>query len=127
MVEIVRQLTGIGGGRSSGVGPNRVRSLADGVGQVLREYLREDTTLSLETARKEGDSAKGNGNGNGKHAGGGFALALNLGGSSHEPESSKPESHPAMKIGDLCPECGEAALVNEEGCKKCYACGYSEC
>jgi len=33
----------------------------------------------------------------------------------------------ALKIGDLCPECGEAALVNEEGCKKCYSCGYSQC
>ncbi len=21
-----------------------------------------------------------------------------------------------MKIGDICPECGEAAVVNEEGC-----------
>ena len=28
---------------------------------------------------------------------------------------------------DLCPSCGEAALVHEEGCKKCYGCGYSEC
>ncbi|NIN65375.1 MAG: ribonucleoside-diphosphate reductase, adenosylcobalamin-dependent, partial [Anaerolineae bacterium] len=28
-----------------------------------------------------------------------------------------------MQIGDLCPECGEAAVVNEEGCRKCYACG----
>ena len=34
---------------------------------------------------------------------------------------------PAFKIGDLCPECGQAAVVNEEGCRKCYACGYSEC
>lgn len=35
-----------------------------------------------------------------------------------------------MKIGDLCPErseCGEAAVVNEEGCRKCYACGFNEC
>ena len=32
-----------------------------------------------------------------------------------------------MKIGDLCPSCGEAAMVNEEGCRKCYACGHSEC
>jgi ribonucleoside-diphosphate reductase alpha chain len=32
-----------------------------------------------------------------------------------------------LKFGDLCPECGEAALVNEEGCQKCYACGHSEC
>ena len=33
----------------------------------------------------------------------------------------------SLKIGDLCPECGEAAVVNEEGCRKCYACGFSEC
>jgi ribonucleoside-diphosphate reductase alpha chain len=32
-----------------------------------------------------------------------------------------------MEVGDLCPECGQAALVNEEGCRKCYSCGYSEC
>ena len=32
-----------------------------------------------------------------------------------------------QQIGDLCPECGQAALVNEEGCRKCYACGFSEC
>jgi len=28
---------------------------------------------------------------------------------------------------DLCPECGEASMVFEESCKKCYGCGYSEC
>lgn len=32
-----------------------------------------------------------------------------------------------MRVGDLCPECGAAALVHEEGCRKCYSCGYSEC
>jgi ribonucleoside-diphosphate reductase alpha chain len=30
-------------------------------------------------------------------------------------------------FGDLCPECGEASVVNEEGCRKCYSCGFSEC
>ena len=39
--EVVRQLSGIGGGRSLGLGPNRVRSLPDGIGQVLDMYLRE--------------------------------------------------------------------------------------
>jgi hypothetical protein len=29
--------------------------------------------------------------------------------------------------GHLCPECGAGALVYEEGCRKCYACGYSAC
>ena len=38
-----------------------------------------------------------------------------------------PHSQKALPIGDLCPDCGEAGLVNEEGCRKCYSCGYSEC
>ncbi len=34
-------------------------------------------------------------------------------------------------MNSLCPECGEAAVVNEEGCPgkvcpECYACGFSE-
>ena len=37
--EIWRQLSGIGGGRSLGFGPNRVRSLPDGVAQALAQYL----------------------------------------------------------------------------------------
>lgn len=31
------------------------------------------------------------------------------------------------KVGDLCPDCQQATLVNEEGCRKCYCCGFSEC
>ena len=27
---------------------------------------------------------------------------------------------------DICPECPEA-MVYEEGCQKCYSCGYSKC
>ena len=38
-----------------------------------------------------------------------------------------PVEQPLLQIGDLCPECGQAAVINEEGCRKCYACGYSEC
>lgn len=32
-----------------------------------------------------------------------------------------------LRTGDLCPECGQATFVFEEGCKKCHGCGYSEC
>lgn len=28
---------------------------------------------------------------------------------------------------ELCPECGNASLVREEGCQKCHTCGYSRC
>ena len=104
--EVVRQLEGIGGGRSLGLGPNRVRSLPDGIAQVLMDYLAD---------RKE------------------RAEQGNLHARNHEQAEARPASTPAatgqmaFKFGDLCPECGQAAVVNEEGCRKCYACGYSEC
>ena len=112
--EIVRQLIGIGGGRSLGLGPNRVRSLPDGIGQALDMYLRE------RAGALPGLEEKTNGNGGQGHK------------IEEESEASfdfqpTSEAAPWVKIGDLCPECGEAAVVNEEGCRKCYACGYSEC
>jgi len=101
LTEIVRQLAGIGGGRPLGFGPNRVRSLPDGVSQALREYL-DDTVEG--TLTHDWD--------NGHHP---------------EKDSIISLERPLFKVGDLCPECGQAAVVNEEGCRKCYACGFSEC
>ena len=110
LAEVIRQLSGIGGGRSLGFGPNRVRSLPDGVAQVLNDYL--DQWNERETAQP---------------------------GAGHSPYTAETsgvidihatapvEQPPLFKIGDLCPECGQAAVVNEEGCRKCYACGFSEC
>ncbi len=100
--EVVVQLIGIGGGRSLGFGINRVRSLPDGIGQVLEQYLNSKDGITVEEVKSNGGN-----------------------GGSHMPAEST--SAPKMKIGDICPECGEAAVVNEEGCRKCYACGYSEC
>jgi ribonucleoside-diphosphate reductase alpha chain len=36
------------------------------------------------------------------------------------------EDSPAVKA-DLCPSCGWATFVHEEGCKKCLFCGHGEC
>jgi ribonucleoside-diphosphate reductase alpha chain len=103
--EIVRQLSGIGGGRSLGFGPNRVRSLPDGVAHALTQYLDS-------TAEEMGEAVEERPTGNGFHL---------LGDVGSLPEQA------VLKIGDLCPECGQAAVVNEEGCRKCYACAFSEC
>jgi ribonucleoside-diphosphate reductase alpha chain len=102
LYEIVRQLAGIGGGRPLGFGPNRVRSLPDGVSQAIREYL-DDTASEMLGGDLESEPA-----------------------STVETEQA-PAERSISKIGDLCPECGQAALVSEEGCRKCYACSYSEC
>lgn len=57
--EIVRQLGGIGGGRSLGMGPNRVRSLPDGIGQVLEMYLREKAgALPVMEEKKNGNGGE---------------------------------------------------------------------
>jgi ribonucleoside-diphosphate reductase alpha chain len=88
LTQVVRQLKGIGGGRALGFGRDRVRSLPDGVAQVLAEHLG-----MIDAA--EGDSS---------------SQQLQL-----------------FPTGDLCPDCGHAALVSEEGCRHCYACGFSEC
>ncbi len=106
MREVVRQLIGIGGGRSLGFGPNRVRSLPDGIGQVLDQYLREKEGASDDAVAEIKPNAQPK-------------ILIE-----DKVDDSVPSS---IKIGDLCPECGEAAVVNEEGCRKCYACGYSEC
>ena len=110
LYHIHRQLSGIGGGRPLGFGPNRVRSLPDGLAQVLAEYLQERE----ERLANQEDSIP--------HGSNGHSAQANLANT-----QTLFNADGGLKIGDLCPECGQAALVNEEGCRKCYACGYSEC
>ncbi len=114
--EVWRQLSGIGGGRSLGFGPNRVRSLPDGVAQVLAEYLEETGLSASGDAGKDDPDSKGS---NGDR----FMSETALGGATYGSQSGQIP----LKFGDLCPECGQATVVNEEGCRKCYSCGYSEC
>ena len=104
LTEIVNQLGGIGGGRSLGFGPHRVRSLPDGVGQVLNEYLKGETDPAIVEEKISGNGHLG------------------------EPQAAEQDLNIfPPKMGDLCPECGEATMVSEEGCRKCYTCGFSEC
>lgn len=101
--EVVNQLSGIGGGRSLGFGPKRIMSLPDGVAQVLGEYLDRSADEAPAILK------------NGSHG-------RELYGSGDE--------QPALTVaavGELCPDCGNSSMVNEEGCRKCVSCGYSEC
>jgi ribonucleoside-diphosphate reductase alpha chain len=136
LAEVVRQLSGIGGGRSLGFGPNRVRSLPDGVGQVLDEYLTGNVSHQVKDAGEipsKPAAQVGEGEDRGSQAPGlqpepSVAVPPALPSS----EATLPETQPsarqaALRKSDLCPECGEATMVNEEGCRKCYTCGYSEC
>lgn len=118
--EVNRQLNGIGGERATGLGPNRVRSLPDGLAQIFQDYLSEtETDEDQDTPKRTGLQQKR------------LPIATPF-----DPEApAKPEDYILAysptnfgnQIGDICPACGSATLVSEEGCKKCYSCGYSEC
>jgi ribonucleoside-diphosphate reductase alpha chain len=102
LTEIVRQLSGIGGVRAVGFGPSRVSSLPDGIAQVLQEYLDESERDMFD------EGATGD-------------LPV------PDHQLTLPMEEGKRRLGDLCPECGAATLVAEEGCRKCYSCGFSEC
>lgn len=41
--------------------------------------------------------------------------------------AASEEPLPSPIRADICPDCGNASLVQEEGCSKCQICGYSAC
>jgi len=90
--EIIAQLTGIGGGRPLGFGPQRVLSLPDGIARVLAEHVGTVVAEPRPT-----------------------------------PDGAESCFGGKLTAADICPECGQATFVYEEGCKKCYGCGFNEC
>jgi ribonucleoside-diphosphate reductase alpha chain len=149
MREIVSELTGIGGARSVGFGENRVRSLPDAVAKVLARHSafrvngKVEDKLPVEPVAADtapvtnGNATNGNGhaNGNGvslKAADSMPALPSEEAVAMQQPLSlgvavPPPSTGSSTNLFDICPECGSGTLAYEEGCKKCYSCGYSEC
>ncbi len=111
--EIVDQLRGIGGSRSVGFGMQQIRSLPDAVARALElhiESLQEvEQTQAVQEPVKEQVEEKNSKNG------------------IHTSDPSPLNLNMLSVTGNLCPECGCNTLVYEEGCKKCYSCGHSEC
>jgi len=126
LTDLSKQLAGIGGGRSLGFGPNRVRSLPDGVAQVLEEYLDDRAQRMSDEDEKPAVTPAPLFDVLQQAPAEAFSVPP---APVKDPEPEKPAAPTtsAGLIGDLCPECGQATLINEEGCRKCYTCGYSEC
>jgi ribonucleoside-diphosphate reductase alpha chain len=131
--KVAAELVGIGGARSMGFGENRVRSLPDAVAKVIDRHFgffakhRLENAVPADATVHADSKPMTNGHSNGQ--------AAVVSGPSVEA-AEQPMTIPAQQMllterkmvtVDLCPGCGEASLVFEEGCKKCYSCGYSEC
>lgn len=104
--DIMKQLEGIGGGRPTGFGKDRVKSLPDAVAKVLAMHYGLNGYGKIEEVKS---------NENITHD----AMPSQI--VKTQVVETKSENF------DICPSCGEATLAHEEGCSKCYSCGHSEC
>ncbi len=108
---VIDQLSGIGSSLSIPTANGRIMSLGDGMATALRRYLTVKKQVGLKAillGEFAVDNAAGEGEKTKKMSGGSRSDRMNT----------------AYKI--ACPECG-GSLVFEEGCNKCYGCGYSSC
>ena len=99
------QLRGISCDRAVGIGPTKVRSAPDAIGQAIERYIeeREGVQEALPLAPP----------------------VLAPGATRAQPEATGNTRQEGF-LGS-CPECGTGSLAYEEGCVKCHVCGYSEC
>ncbi|MCX7955543.1 MAG: adenosylcobalamin-dependent ribonucleoside-diphosphate reductase [Patescibacteria group bacterium] len=104
--EIINQLKDIGGARTYGFGKDKIRSLPDAIAKVLIMHygLNEEKNNFQKSEEKPKLIEK-----------------------TTQPTITDSINLNEEKMLDICPSCGEASFVHEEGCKKCYGCGYSEC
>jgi ribonucleoside-diphosphate reductase alpha chain len=134
--QVVAQLVGIGGARSVGFGKDRVRSLPDAVAKILSMHYGFVINGNVED-KKVINQAKyesvGNGETKDDQAEPSDARTIEdqnivkiqqlaIEGSAHGVFADPPTT-----LYDICPECGAGSLAYEEGCRKCYSCGYAEC
>ena len=100
------QLRGISCDRAVGVGHQKVLSAPDAIAQAIERYLaekegiQEELPIEVPVAAKAGTMPAGRGE---------YVV-----------------DHAAHTLG-ACPDCGAGQLAFEEGCKRCYVCGFSEC
>ena len=141
--EIAHQLSGIGGRRSVGFGPNKILSLPDAVAMALsvhfgfriNGFLNHSEFIAKEAEVKNTADGEINGeNGAGKNGNGKIEIENTFVNSETQVVEGKDEINDGQLsledvkiVGDICPSCGESALVYQEGCSKCYSCGHSEC
>jgi ribonucleoside-diphosphate reductase alpha chain len=139
--EIAHQLSGIGGRRTVGFGHNKIRSLPDAVSVALSKHYGFNINGNLHfletTPGVVGAIAAANGSASPKN---GVELTpagiVDPTAASTMPEVvsgandqniPQEETVEMEKMGDICPSCGLSSFVYQEGCAKCYSCGYSEC
>ena len=118
----MKQLSGIGSSLTVPTKDGRIMSLADGLACALRRYMAARDQFGLEAlllGKVDASLIDMNG---GKPQ----AAPRHPGNASQAsaPGAGGPKGAERFKL--KCPQC-QSALAFEEGCAKCYGCGYSQC
>ena len=118
MMEIHKQLRGISSDRAVGLGPHKVLSMPDAVGQALYEWwqdkqgVQQDLLSSQSTQQTTPASAQ-------------VPVPVMVLANSGQAQMERNTRDTGEFIGS-CPDCG-SQLEYAEGCVKCHTCGFSEC
>ncbi|HSG05757.1 MAG TPA: adenosylcobalamin-dependent ribonucleoside-diphosphate reductase, partial [Nitrospiria bacterium] len=113
-----------------------IMAMAESLGRAISLYLRTPSPLSrLEKVREEVDQLRGIGGarsiGFGEARISSLADAISRAMDEHwlkaQPAGNGHNPNDKVRMtGNICPKCG-VQMAREEGCQKCYGCGYSEC
>ncbi len=106
IADVRDQLRGISCDRAVGVGPHKVLSAPDAIGQAIERYLEEKSGVQEALP---------------------LAVAPPTGSEGAQPKVNAFHASRSESFLGACPECGAGQLSYEEGCMKCHVCGYSEC
>jgi ribonucleoside-diphosphate reductase alpha chain len=113
LADISKQLRGISCDRAVGIGPNKVLSVPDAIGQVLELHMAEKEGIQQELPIAGSPAVE--------------AAAVRARPPAQAELQPQVEAYdPGDTFMGTCPECS-ADLQFAEGCVKCVACGYSEC
>jgi ribonucleoside-diphosphate reductase alpha chain len=104
--EIAEQFNGIGGANSVGFGKNQVRSMPEAVSRAIVEITEE--IIKMQTVGELAPSTLPE-----------LAAAVTA--------TARKRAKAKTPAPDICPSCGSASFIREEGCQHCTACGHSRC
>lgn len=124
---IISQIKGIGGAQSLGMGPNRVLSLPDAVGQALEEHYfgsQEMHPLKYASYSEQAAPAIDSSPALEASTSNGVKAVTNGAQMSQLQEALRVERG---SFADLCPSCGQVTYLRSGACYHCISCGYSRC
>ena len=121
LMEIHKQLRGISSDRVVGLGPNKVTSMPDAVGQALYEWWQDKQGVQQDLLSAAAEVSRPT-----PTVSMPVSVPVTIA-SSHGAEMLMERN--ARDTGEFigsCPDCG-SQLEYAEGCVKCHTCGFSEC